>query len=162
MIGVTARRDGVQDHFYEFGFETTDPIQNLQFIFLFMIGLLIFPFLIKFLELLFCYCNRITYRILVFKQEFVYYNIYLRFMIEAYLEVALVSLLRIKSFNFMTTGDGALTLFAFVKFTVLALMIPLTALHLRSNHDDIRKTHFVNKYGALVLGLQHREISAMY
>ena len=127
-----------------------------------MIWLLILPILLKIAEILCCCSTRATNKINEFKIKHVYYNIYLRFILEAYLELSLVSLLRIKVFNFGTVGDTVLTVLSLLIFTLLTIIIVITMFGLRSNHSKIKETNFINKYGALVLGLSTREISAMY
>ena len=127
-----------------------------------MIGLLILPIVLKIAGVLCCCSTRAVNKINEFKLKFVYYNIYLRFILEAYLELSLASLLRIRAFNFSTVRDTVLTVFSFLIFTLLTALILITITGLRKYHTKIKETQFINKYGALVLGLQVREKSAMF
>ena len=47
----------ISDSFEEFGFDSTDPIQNLQVMFIFMLFLIAYPILSLGLRGL-CYCSR--------------------------------------------------------------------------------------------------------
>ena len=118
-----------------------------------MIGLLILPIVLKIAGVLCCCSTRAVNKINEFKLKFVYYNVYLRFILEAYLELSLVSLLRIRTFDFSTIGDAVLTVFSFLMFTLLAALIVVSIAWLRINHTKIKERQFINKYGALVLGL---------
>ena len=82
------------ENFSEFGYETSDPIQNLEMVFIAIVGLLILPILIKLFEVI---CSSSYKALLVienFKRTKVYWNVYLRFMLESYLELAIASVLR--------------------------------------------------------------------
>ena len=84
-----------KDHFVAFGFESTNLLDNLQVVFLFMIGMLVAPIIIKLAELILSFSQGTIHIINDFKREQVYWNFYLRFFLETYLELNVVSLLRI-------------------------------------------------------------------
>ena len=60
-----------------------------------MVVLIILPLFIKLVELLCSWSTKAIKKIDRFKETNVYWNLYLRFLIEAYLELAIASLLRI-------------------------------------------------------------------
>ena len=100
--------------------------------------------------------------IIAFKREKIYWNYYLRFSIEAYLSIALLSLLRIQSLKFETPGDTILTVYAFFMFALMVAYLAISALYLPGFHGQISTPEFIQKYGTLTQGLLAREKSAMY
>ena len=54
-----------------------------------------------------------------FKTEKVYWNLYLRYLMEVFLELALSSLIRLQSFDFTTVVDSILTLYATILLIAL-------------------------------------------
>ena len=119
------------ENLQEFGYESTDPVQNLAIIFLFSVGLLVLPLLILIVELISSFHKSAQDALVKWKNENVYWNFYLRFLFEAYLELALSGLLRIKAFKFSTSADIGLTLYAFVILMVLVYYAIQSAIYLR-------------------------------
>ena len=97
-----------------------------------------------------------------FKTEKVYWNLYLRYLIEVFLELTLSSLIRLQSFDFKTVVDSILTSYAAILLIILVFYAVQAAVFLRTNHTIIRQENFTHKYGALVQGLQYREKTAMF
>ena len=127
-----------------------------------MIVLTILPFIVLLLELLLSCLPKAKSAVQKFKNENIYWNSYLRFLIESYLELSIACLIRIQAFKFETITDTTLTCFSFIIFIVLILSMVGTPLFLVSNHKNIRKKEFKDTYGTLSLGLQHREKAALY
>ena len=109
----------MQENFQEFGYTSSDPVQNLEIIFLFMVCLMLLPIIVKFAELMSFWNDTAVQALRRFKETNLYWNYYLRFGIQAYLEIALSSLFRIKSYKFDTIGDTVLSLFACLLFAAL-------------------------------------------
>ena len=127
-----------------------------------MATLLILPVIVLLLELLLTCLPKAQSAVQKFKNEYIYWNIYLRFLIESYLELSISCLIRIQAFKFTTITDSTLTVFSFVLFSVLISFMISTPLFLRSKHQMIRQKEFKDKYGSLSLGLQHREKAALF
>ena len=125
-------------------------------------GLSLLPIVILILELVFSWSEKVSTSLKRFKTETVYWNLYLRYLMEVFLELALSSLIRIQSFDFKTVADSVLTFYAMILLLILVFYAVQTALFLRKNHANIRLQNFKNKYGALVQGLQYREKTAMF
>ena len=57
-IGIENKEFFLTDNFADFGFDSTDPIRNLQVMFFFILFLLIFPLLSLLLKGIFCWSER--------------------------------------------------------------------------------------------------------
>ena len=96
-----------------------------------------------------------------FKTTVLYWNIYLRFLLEAYLELSIASFLRMNHFRVHTRADAFLTAYACIILVILTASMVGSLVFLRSKHKSIADQDFKDRYGALTLGLQIREKSAM-
>ena len=83
------------DNFQEFDFNSSDPVQNLGIIFLFMMFLTALPILLWLMTLLVSCWDRGKRIVDRIKNESIYWNFYLRFTLEAYLELSIASILRV-------------------------------------------------------------------
>ena len=73
-------------NFTDFGFDSTDPIRNLQIMFLVLVFLLCYPVLTVILRSL-CCCSSRCKRCLDRLNDKMFWNTYIRFALEAYLEL---------------------------------------------------------------------------
>ena len=113
----------IEDHFIGFGFETTDPIQNLGLIFLLSLGLVVTPIFFKLIELI-TSCSKVAKETLhKFKSTVLIWNAYLRFQLEAFFELSIVSLLRIRFFRSNTNQDAILSFYSVILITLLAVFM---------------------------------------
>ena len=115
-----------------------------------MIGLLILPLFTKIADFLCSFSAKATATLESFKNKHLYWNIYLRFFFEVYLELAIISLIRIRVINFNSVGDVFLTLLALAIILVLVAYTTISMVFLHYNKDKIREEKFENRYGALV------------
>ena len=79
--------------FVDFQFDSSGPIRNLQIMFLAMIVLIAIPICMLILKMLFFWCKKVQYRINQVNSA-MFFNVYIRFGLETYLELCLSSLLR--------------------------------------------------------------------
>ena len=77
------------------------------------------PLVILLLEFAFSWSEKVKTSLQRFKTEKVYWNLYLRYLMEVFLELALTSLIRLQSFDFTTVVDSILTLYATILLIVL-------------------------------------------
>ena len=89
----------MSDSFADYGFDSTDPIRNLQVMFLFLVFLMLYPVLSIGLRGL-CFCSERCKRCIERMNKAMYWNTYIRFCLETYLELQISALLRFKNFSF--------------------------------------------------------------
>ena len=89
----------LSDNFEDFGFTTTDMIQNLSVIFLVLLLLLAVPFFLLLLYGLFRWCRECK-KCLAAIIGAIFMNTYIRFFLESYLELSLSSMLRLERLIF--------------------------------------------------------------
>lgn len=82
-----------------------------------------------------------------------YWNVYIRFILETYLELVIVSLMRIYMIDFSTKGDSVNTIFSFALFTGSAMLITLGILMFYSFREQLSDTGFKGKFGELYTSL---------
>ena len=91
---------------------TTDPIKNLRIVFVLMLVLLLLPPILKLTEILTSWNETLRNHIEELKHKRIYWNMYLRFQLEFFLEIAIVSMLRCLGMNFFSTSDTILSVYA--------------------------------------------------
>lgn len=141
------------DNFTEFEYESTNPIENLSFVFLFIVFLSFLPLMIKGIEFLFGWSFTFVQKLEGISKSYIYWNTYLRFMLEAYIELSITCQLRFFTFKFNSISDGILTVFSGLVITVMLLMCFGSLCFLRAKHKSIREQSFKTRFGALTLGL---------
>ena len=77
------------------GFESLDPFKNLQLIFVAFAAMFIIPLLIKILWVL-VYCCGPLRNLLEALERKIYWNFFIRFFLESYLELLIVALINLK------------------------------------------------------------------
>ena len=124
--------------------------------------LILLPVIFKIVEIIFS-CNReASAKLLKFKKIKLYWNLYLRFSLETYLEFQITSLIRLKGYDTRTGVEIGLNFLAIViQLTLFAFMI-LSIHFLRRRFTIITEPSFKDKYGELTSGLSHLHISAMF
>ena len=94
----TTRTEGdINNTFEEFDYATTDPIQNLKFIFLLAVFLVLLPLLMKAIKLVTFFSKDSQKKIKMVESQYIYWNLYIRFMLETNLEFCLSAFIRIHS-----------------------------------------------------------------
>ena len=138
--------------FAQASLETTDPIQNIDTLFLVGIVILAVFMLQLILGTLFSWSTKMTY-INRFLQRYFGWELAIRFILEAYIEALLVSFLRIKYMTWQTTSESILTILAFVIAIVLISFFVYSTLILFKYYKDIDEPWFKSKYGELTHGM---------
>ena len=149
-------------NFHDFDYNTTNPIDNLEVIFFAFIFLMILPVVFKMIELLFSYCNRMTRPLHNFKTKVMYWNLYLRFFLETFLEFSIVSLIRLRFIKATSLVETTLSLYGLLILIMMTAYMVCVLPFLRKNHDLISTEEFKDRFGTLTLGLQTRDESALY
>ena len=78
----------VPENFTEFDYNSTDPIDNLEFVFLFIVFLIFLPLILLFLRFIGGWNDWIVGKIRKISRTVIYWNFYIRFLLEAYLELS--------------------------------------------------------------------------
>ena len=110
----------LSDTMADFGFDSSDPIRNLQIMFFFMGFLLLYPFMILLFCLIFCWSKRCN-RCLLTINRTICWNVYIRFTLEAFLEISITCLLRFKVYSFESPSDVFHSSFATILVVILAV-----------------------------------------
>ena len=87
----------------------------------------------------------------------IYFNVYLRFVLEAYLELSLSSILRFKNFTFGSSSEVFHSIFALVLFTGLVAFLLFSLVFLQVKFPVLATKEANQRYGDLYLGLKTRE-----
>ena len=90
-----------------------------------------------------------------------FFNLYLRFGLEAYLELSLSSILRFCNFTFGSSSEYFHSIFASVIFAAVVSYLLFSLLFLQWRHKSLEKETSKNRFGALYLGLKTRERTAI-
>lgn len=151
--GLGIQNDGlaISQNFIDFELDSTDVIRNLQIVFLFMVALIALPLVLLLLFNLFnwsarckMWLNRIA--------KAVFWNTYIRFALESYLEFCIASLLRLRQLNFHSSSEVFNSLLALLIFLSLVAFLVGSVLIL---HWKSAKSYFDgNKFSELSLGLR--------
>ena len=159
-VGLQKDSISISDSFEDFGFDSTDPIRNLQVMFLFLVLLLIYPVFSLGLRGL-CFCSNRCKRCLNWLDSMMFWNTYIRFALEAYLELQICVLLRFKNFSF----EGADQIF-YSAFTILIMastwsFMIFAAVFTMQKFVKLEQPGFVKKFGDLYLGLNTKSRIAL-
>ena len=107
------------DTFADFGFDSTDPLKNLQVMFIFLSLLLLYPMFSLTLSGCFFWSDRCKRCIVRMNQRF-YWNTYIRFFLEAYLELSIATLIRFKKFEM---GSGTAIFYSVASIAIASLLL---------------------------------------
>ena len=105
--------ESLSDTMRDLGYDSSDPIRNLQIMFIFMAILLFYPLTVGVLRLIFFWSSKCMKWQTKFRRV-VYFNLYIRFAFEAYLEVSLTALIRLQNLKFGSYSDNFNSIFAIV------------------------------------------------
>ena len=129
-IGIEHSDVDLTDNFEEFGFDSSDPIRNLQVMFIILMVLLLLPLLVLALKGL-CYCSSKCRKCINKVQNKLYWNTYIRFGMEAYLELAICAFIRyVGDFSFENGSEifyslaSVLLLITLFSFFVIGVLVP--------------------------------------
>ena len=110
-MGIVRDDFVLTDNFADYGFDSTDPMSNLQMIFIVMVLLLMFSVYILFMRCI-CFWSDKCKRCLNWMHRIIFWNPYLRFALEAYLELSVSSMLRFNNLQFSTASEIFHTIFS--------------------------------------------------
>ena len=91
--------------------------------FLFFVALLFLPIMLQVVLWIVSRSSQATHALKKTCEEQIYWNLYLRFGLEGFLELSLVSLCRIKAASLAAKDDIILTAFAFLIYSVLVFFM---------------------------------------
>ena len=128
--------------------------------FLVLLVLATLPFLLLLLKLLFFWSKRVT-RCIDYVHSKLYFNVYFRFGLEAYLELCLSSMIRFKNYKWHTSSEQFHSAFASIIYLGLLAYLCFSLFFLQSNFPNLKSESMLKRYGDLYLGLQTRERTAM-
>ena len=128
----------IPDCFREFEYISTNPIQNLSFVFLFMVFLLFLPLMIEGIKFLFGWSITIVEGLERIGRNYIYWNTYLRFILEGYIELAIACQLRLYTLKFNSISDGILTTFSGLAMAFMLAICFGSICFLRAKHRGIR------------------------
>ena len=121
-LGIVNDDFYLTESFLDFQFDSSGPIRNLQIMFLAMLLLAAIPLVLLVLRAVFFWSKKVK-RCIIFVKEKIFFNAYLRFGLEAYLELSLSSILRFRNFTFGTSSENFHSIFATILFAgVLAYL----------------------------------------
>ena len=141
------------DDFVTFGFDSTGPIRNMQVMFIGLVSLVLIPLLLLAIKLIFLWsscCTRFIDRLL----KRLFFNSYIRFWLEAYLELSLSSFIRFKSFNFDNGSEIFHSIFSSVLLLLLLASLTFSLIFLQVRYPTLAYEKTKEKFGDLYLGLK--------
>ena len=113
----------INDNFKDFELDSTDVIRNLQIVFLFFFILLVLPIVMLLLFSLFSW-NAKCKKWLTLAAKSIFWNTYVRFWLESYLEFSIAIFIRFRKFTFGSASEIFNSVFAtFIAVTLIMLMI---------------------------------------
>ena len=125
-----------------------------------MLVLAILPLLILLIRVIFTRCAKM--RTLIGKiNDKMYYNMYIRFGLEAYLELALVSSIRFKKYSFSDANEKFHSFFATTLYLGILLYFSFSIYFLQTRFASLKTEAIQKRYGALYLGLETKRKMAL-
>ena len=151
-IGIVNDGFILTENFKEFELDSTDLSRNLQIIILVIIGLLILPIVSLLLWCLLSWSTRCK-RWLTKAGRVIFWNTYIRFGLESYLELAIVSFLRLKKLSFGSASAIFNSCLSLVLLITLGFLLPgsIPVLHCKNMKEATLKKS--RKFSALTMGL---------
>ena len=136
IIGITNDEFVLTESFVDFEFYSTGPIRNLQIMFLAMLFLFFFPILLLIIRLIFFWSKKVTECVSTINQK-LFFNIYIRFGLEAYLELCLSSMIRFKRYSFEDSNEIFHSIFATVLFIGIIAYFLYSIIFLQSRFSSL-------------------------
>ena len=126
-FGIEYKEYTLTDTFADYGFDSSDPIRNLQVVFIFICFLVLYPLLSLAIRGLCFWSDRCT-RCRKWTDQRMFFNTYIRFFLETFLELSISVLLSLKAFDFETGSTKFNSFTAALLATFLLLFILFVAL----------------------------------
>ena len=159
-MGLIRKEYILTDNFEEFGFDSSDPVRNLQIMFLFILFLILFPLLSLLCKGL-CFWSEKCLRWRTFLNRAMFFNTYIRFSLETFLELSISSLIRCKAWDFEDSSEKFYSIFSVIIMVFIVFMIFFTAIFPQTSFGKFEDPSWKQKYGALTDGLQTHNRSAL-
>ena len=118
------------ESFVDFEYLSSGPIRNLQILFLALLLLLMLPIVLLLLKVLFFWSSKMQ-KCVSYILNKLCFNVYIRFGLEAYLELSICSMIRFKNFTFETASDKFHSTFATMIFIGLIAFLAFAILFLQ-------------------------------
>ena len=135
MAGLVNDNVSLTENFEVYGYDSTGPMRNLQIMFIGIVLLVVFPlfaFLLKVIGYLteICCCDN-SHRSCIRKlKSKMYWNFYIRFWLEAYLELSISGFIRLKYFNFDSASENFHSIFSVIILICLLTFFMFFAIYL--------------------------------
>ena len=147
-------------NFEEFELDSTDVLTNLQMISLVILALLVLPLLIL-LALACLYKSSRGFRVIKRISDALFFSVYIRFVLEAFLELSIVSLMRFRNFQFDTSSDAFNSTLSMLLITLLSVFLFATFITLWCKRRMVGSSAFQRRMGELTLGLRLKNSKAL-
>ena len=108
-----------------------------------------------------CYKNAKCQRWINLTCNSLFWNTYIRFWLESYLEFSIACLLRFRRFSFASASESFNSLFAAVIATTLVLLLIGSIIMLQCKSADSSRNIANSRYSELTLGLKTHERASM-
>lgn len=143
------------DSFVDFEYYQSGPMRNLQIMFIVLFVLVALPVVLVIFKGLFFFSTKIQSCINTTLDK-LFFNIYIRFTLEAYMELALSSLIRFKNYTFTTTSEKFHTILSTSIFAVIVAFLVFSLVFPQVNQAKLSSESAQKRYGDLYLGLKTR------
>lgn len=161
IFGIVDDEFALTERFIDFEFASSGPIKNLQVIFLAMLVLVLAPVILLLIRKAFFWsqkCKRATNTV----SKVLFFNAYIRFLLEAYLELSLTCLIRFQAFSFSTPSEKFHSTFVVLMFVTLVLFVAFALFYLQMNFSKLSAADGPKmRLGGLYLGIRTTERSAI-
>ena len=138
---LSTRKLSKSDSFDAFGFDSSDPIALMQIMFLFLLFLFLWPFITMLLRGIFFCCPK-CWKCLEFLDRKIFWNTYVRFMLETYLEIMISCCLRFDSISFDDATEIFQSVFAIVLMVILCVFTLFTPIYLMTMKNKTDSKEF--------------------
>ena len=149
------------DNFHDFGFDSADPIRNLQIMAIMIVFLTFFPLFSLTLRGL-CFCSSKCQNCIKKMNARFYWNTYIRFGLEAYLELSICALIKFVGPFSLENGSEIFFLFAsiFIIVSIFAMFI-IGVLVPQLHFKKLGTKEFEERFGDLTLGINLKSRAAV-
>ena len=135
-MGLISKEYIITDNFEDYGFDSSDPIRNLQIMFLFIVFLALFPLFSLFCKGL-CFWSDKCMRCRTYLNKSMFFNTYIRFGFEAFLELSISSLIRCKAWSFSNGSEKFYSVFTVILMVFIVFLIFFTAIYPQTSYGKL-------------------------
>ena len=124
------------DSFADFELDSSGPIHNLQIMFIGMLILATLPLFLLLFKWLFIRSKKVS-KCINYVHSKIYFNVYLRFGLEAYLELCLSSMIRFKNYKWDNSNERFHSAFALSILIGLLVYLCFSLFFLQRNFSNL-------------------------